>query len=55
LPTTLAEITVAPVPKNPVTERDFAYRLEGETAILELPLSDGIAGHAQRYEITLAK
>jgi hypothetical protein len=55
LPTTLAEITVAPVPKNPVTQQDFQYRLEGETAILDLPSSDGFHNYARRYEITLAK
>jgi hypothetical protein len=55
LPAALDEITVAPVPKNPITERDFQYRLDGETAILELPLSDGFSGYARRYEITLAK
>ena len=55
LPATLEEITIVPVPLNPVTEKPYQYRLEGETAILELPFSDGMPGVAWRFEITLAK
>lgn len=55
LPTTLEEITVVPVPLNPVTEKPYQYRLDGETAILELPFSDGMQDRAWRFEITLAK
>lgn len=55
LPATLEEITVVPVPLNPVTEKPYQYRLDGETAILELPLSDGMREQAWRFEIKLAK
>jgi hypothetical protein len=55
LPKTLSEITVVPVPKNPVTDQDYVYRLDGDTAVLELPASDGFQGVAWRFEITLAK
>lgn len=55
LPATLEEITIVPVPLNPLTEKPYAYRLEGEEAILELPFSDAIPNAAWRFEITLAK
>ncbi len=55
LPATLDEIRVVPVPLNPVTHEPFLYRLEGDTAILELPMSDGFSGFAQRFEIQVAK
>jgi hypothetical protein len=55
LPKSLQEISIVPVPKNPATEQDYQYRLDGDTAILELPQSDGFTGVAWRYEITLAK
>ena len=43
------------VPKNPVTEQAYQYRLDGDTAVLELPASDGFQGVAWRFEIKLAK
>jgi hypothetical protein len=55
LPATLEEITAVPVPINPLTEKPYAYRLEEEKAILELPFTDGIPNVAWRFEITLAK
>jgi hypothetical protein len=54
LPTSLDEIEVVPVPLNPATNKPFQYRLDGETAVLDLPFSDGFAGVAWRFEITLA-
>ncbi len=54
-PASLDEIVVVPVPKNPVTGQLYVYRLDGETAILELPFSDGIQGVSWRFEIELAK
>ena len=54
LPVTLEEITVVAVPLNPLTEKPFAYRLDGATAILELPFSDGVPNVAWRFEIKLA-
>ena len=51
-PKSLDEITAVLVPKNPATGKPFEYRLDGETAILELPRSDGIT-YSKRYMITL--
>ena len=51
-PETLGEITVVEVPNNPAVGKPFEYRLEGETAVLELPRSDGIV-YSKRFKITL--
>ena len=51
-PKSLDEITAVLVPKNPATGKPFEYRLDGETAILELPRSDGIT-YSKRYKISL--
>lgn len=53
-PASLDEIDVVPVPKNPITQESFAYRLDGKTAVLELPFSDGMPGAAWRFEMQLA-
>lgn len=55
LPASLDEITAVPLPQNPATGKHYQYRLDGETAILELPSSDGFSGMAWRFEIKLAK
>jgi hypothetical protein len=55
LPASLDEIEVVPVPENPVTGKPFEYRLEGDTAKLELPFSDRVPSAAWRFEIKLAK
>jgi hypothetical protein len=54
-PKSLDEITEVPVPDNPVDGQPFKYRLEGETAILELDAVGGNARTAKRYELTLRK
>jgi hypothetical protein len=54
LPASLGDIVKVPVPANPATGKPFAYRLEGTTAILELPSSDGIPGFNRRFEIQIA-
>jgi hypothetical protein len=63
LPKTLDEITAVPVPNNPATGKAFKYRLDGATAVLELPHSDfGAGGNRfgptatinRRYEIQIA-
>jgi hypothetical protein len=54
LPARLDEIDQVPVPKNPATGKPFVYRLDGATAILELPLSDGLRDGKRRYEIQIA-
>jgi hypothetical protein len=53
-PKTLEEITCVPVPRNVATGEHFEYRLDGDTAILVLPMSDGFHLEKQ-YELTLAK
>lgn len=53
-PKSLDEITCVPVPLNVGTGKPFEYRLEGDTAILLLPISDGFHVEKQ-YELTLAK
>lgn len=56
LPASLDDISCVPVPKNPITEKPYEYRLDGDTAIIELPLADGFpGGMAWRFEIKLAK
>ncbi len=54
-PNSLEQIQGVPVPRNPVTTQPYLYWLEGQTAVVELPLSDGIPGVAHRYEMTLVK
>jgi hypothetical protein len=54
LPPSLDAIKVVPVPLNPATGKPYEYRLDGATAVLDLPLSDGFSGVAWRFEITLA-
>ena len=54
LPKSLDEISVVAVPRNPATAKPFSYRLENQTAILELPKSDGI-NFARIFEITVEK
>jgi hypothetical protein len=54
LPASLDDIKLVPVPSNPATNQPYQYHLDGETAVLELPFSDGFSGIAWRFEITLA-
>lgn len=54
LPATLAEVSCVPVPDNPATGEPFLYQLDGATAVLELPASDGLNNSA-RYEITVGR
>jgi hypothetical protein len=54
LPKTLDEITAVPVPLNPATGKPFVYRLDGKTAVLELPAGDRIPASYRRYEIQIA-
>jgi hypothetical protein len=55
LPAKLDDIAEVYLPDNPVTGKPYEYRLDGETAVLELPESDGLRGVASRFEINLAK
>jgi hypothetical protein len=55
LPRRLADIDHVPIPNNPATGKPFEYRLEGKTAILELPASDGLDSGNCRYEIQIAE
>jgi hypothetical protein len=52
LPKSLSEITTAPVPNDPATGKPFAYQLEGDRAILEIP-DRRIPSAGWRLEITI--
>jgi hypothetical protein len=54
LPDRLDDINEVPVPNNPATGKPFMYRLDGATAILELPRSDRLNSGNCRYEIQIA-
>jgi hypothetical protein len=54
LPKALDEITAVPVPPNPATGKPFVYRLNGTTAVVELPQSDGFHSPNRRFEIQIA-
>jgi hypothetical protein len=54
-PDSLDDVTCVPVPLNPATDKPFLYHRDGETAVLELPESEGFPGYSRRYEITIAK
>lgn len=51
-PAKLSDVTVVEVPGNPATGKPFEYRLDGATAVLELPRSDGIT-YSKRYKVSL--
>lgn len=53
LPDRLDNIAEVPIPLNPATGKPFAYRLDGEKGILELPASDGIRNDNKRLEISI--
>jgi hypothetical protein len=55
LPKSLDEITEVPVPLNPATGKSFEYFLDGRSAILDLPESDGVPNATIRYEISIAR
>lgn len=54
-PDALDDVTCVPVPLNPATDKPFIYHRDGETAVLELPESEGFPGYSRRYEITIAR
>ena len=55
-PTSLAEVEL-PLPPDPMTDKPFAYRIDGATAILDAPAPKGAdaSAHAFRVELTLKK
>jgi hypothetical protein len=56
LPRTLQEITEVPVPVDPMTGKEFSYRIENGTAILEGFAPDGESlKDGFRYEISTRK
>jgi len=55
LPESLDQITAVPVPLNPATSKPFEYRLDGKTAKLTIPDSDGTIVGSCRFEIEIAK
>jgi hypothetical protein len=54
LPESLDRITTVSVPLNPATDKPFEYRLDGKTAVLTLPKSDGLNNGNCRFEIQIA-
>jgi hypothetical protein len=56
LPTKLADVTEVPLPADPFTGGPFLYRLDGDMAVLEAPLPQGLAArHGAKFEITFVK
>lgn len=57
LPAKLADITEVPIPIDPITGKEFDYRLEGDTAILEVHPPAGMSprAHGKRYQLTIAR
>ena len=49
-PAALSDISVVPIPSNPQTGKPFQYRLDGDTAVIELP---HLSGYAKRFRISL--
>jgi hypothetical protein len=54
-PDALDDVRCVPMPLNPATDKPFLYHRDGETAVLELPDTEGFPGYSRRYEITIAK
>ena len=54
LPKTIDEIKIVPVPLNPGTGKKFVYWLDGDTAVIDIPFSDGYH-QAFRFMIQVAK
>ena len=58
LPARLDDITVVPIPTDPVTSKPFGYRTAGDTAMLSAPPPPGQTPNAVNalvYKITLKK
>ena len=55
LPKSLAEIEVVPVPADPLTGEPFPYRLDGETATLDMVVAPDAPQANWRIEFTLKK
>lgn len=57
LPKNLSNITVVPVPPNPLDRQPFPYSLQGKQAVLEMPIlaDESPRSLAKRYIITLVK
>ncbi|NQT38643.1 MAG: hypothetical protein HQ581_14195 [Planctomycetes bacterium] len=57
LPENLGDVTVVPVPDDPMTGQPFYYRLQGDTARLEAVAPEGLDAERYhlRYEIRLAR
>ena len=52
LPGSLAEITIVPVPNDPMTGQPFSYQLSGDTAVIAPAAMDWKPNH---FEITIAR
>lgn len=56
-PENLSEVTLVPIPHDPVTGNPILYRLEGETALLEFPPPEPqkIGSYGETIRLTLRK
>lgn len=54
-PKSLDELTLVPIPLNPITGKAIAYSLDGETAVLEFPSSNSIGSYGEIVRISLRK
>ncbi|MBW3542070.1 MAG: hypothetical protein KY476_17510 [Planctomycetes bacterium] len=55
LPASFEEVTVVPVPLNPRDGKPFPYRVEDNTAVLEVPGPENQPKITWRFELTLRK
>jgi hypothetical protein len=56
LPAALSDLKESPAPIDPITGKEFAYKVTGNQAVLEGPALPGEdPSHAVRYELTLVK
>ena len=55
LPATLADVTVVPVPLDPVTGKPFDYRLEGDDGRPGRPGAQRVAPPGIDYRISIRK
>lgn len=54
-PKTLDEVKAAPMPMDPFNGKPFEYKLDGDRAILTVPLYGMVRGSGWQYEITIRK
>jgi hypothetical protein len=55
LPGSMSEITLVPIPINPITGQTIIYYVEDETAVLEFPSPNSIVTYGEIIRLTLRK